>query len=690
VFQVRTGQQAFSVAAVVLMLAAVQATAATYTWTPTTAGTYSWDDATSQWTSGFPNAAGDIANLNINLAGDQANNLNRTITVGGISIGDTGSTYYGMTIAPGTAGSLVLDVTSGSAFISKSTAANTTTDVISVNIQLNDNLVVTNAATASSGVLTISGDISGSSYTITKGGAGVLSLNGSTTVGSLYADAGSVLSLGTLSVGNGLSSRLYVGTAYSISNTGTFDLNDAASLTANVGRLYIGVCADSAGGTGNGTLRLGNNTSITATNVVIGGSFPEANTGANNRGQVTVASGATVTIDTSLLIIASTKSEGGANTFTLLGSGATLNLGVNPGISTNRTALYIGRKLTGAPTGKTYSGDMNLSAGTGNLYLNQLVLAIDLGGTASGGNNIIGSLTLGSSASNVLNISGTNTPVKVGYTDSTTADGGTVNGTLSIDNLASGSEIAVTDGTTAIMLAQKAGNASAATGMLNLNGGMLTITTAGSGIKGGGGTARLNLKNCTLIAGASSTNWIQGLTTATFTNIVTINSGTNSLVIPQGFSGTGSLVKSGTGLLRLSGSNTYSGGTTVSNGALVVNGTITNAVNVASGAGFGGSGTVVGNVTLTNDSYGVFVHDDPLAITGNLILTNNVIHLNLSTGVTNGVYRLVDVLSGSISGQFSPMAVIDSGSAQGSPTIVSGINYVDLKLIPPGLVIMLF
>ncbi len=62
-----------------------------------------------------------------------------------------------------------------------------------------------------------------------------------------------------------------------------------------------------------------------------------------------------------------------------------------------------------------------------------------------------------------------------------------------------------------------------------------------------------------------------------------------------------SLVKSGAGIMALSGANTYSGPTTVSAGTLLVNGSIgTNTVTVAAGATLAGTGVINGVTTIQN------------------------------------------------------------------------------------------
>ncbi|WP_407519371.1 cadherin-like domain-containing protein [Methylobacterium oryzisoli] len=64
-------------------------------------------------------------------------------------------------------------------------------------------------------------------------------------------------------------------------------------------------------------------------------------------------------------------------------------------------------------------------------------------------------------------------------------------------------------------------------------------------------------------------------------------------------SGQGGLVKSGTGALTLSGTETYTGATAVQAGTLLVDGSLAaaSAVTVAAGARLGGSGTVAGSLT---------------------------------------------------------------------------------------------
>ena len=92
----------------------------------------------------------------------------------------------------------------------------------------------------------------------------------------------------------------------------------------------------------------------------------------------------------------------------------------------------------------------------------------------------------------------------------------------------------------------------------------------------------------------------------------------------SGHSGTVNIVKTGTGVWRLTGANEYKGTTVVSNGTLVVNGRHTGAgaVTVNAGAALGGKGTLTGAVTIRKG--GILQVGDTLATDKGLTLSGGL------------------------------------------------------------------
>jgi len=193
----------------------------------------------------------------------------------------------------------------------------------------------------------------------------------------------------------------------------------------------------------------------------------------------------------------------------------------------------------------------------------------------------------------------------------------------------------------------------------------------------------------------ASTNWFDGQRLVAFSSAAFVtfdNSGSNSPSINlvgslspflvtvtstqnYTFGGTGSLdgwmmslVKSGSGQLTVTTSNSFGRGTTVSNGTLLVNntagsGTGTGSVTVVSGASLGGNGTIggpvtvngtlmpgngVGTLTISNTlvvnsgavlQYALGTNSDLTAVSSNLTL-GGTLNITDAGGFTTTTYRL--------------------------------------------------
>jgi autotransporter-associated beta strand protein len=382
------------------------------------------------------------------------------------------------------------------------------------------------------------------------------------------------------------------------------DATGTTSFTSNGSEFYVGVNTGTA--TGIGRLNLGPSNSITATQVTIGGAQPDNNGPAGNTGTVTTPASSTTSFAASNFAVGTGK---GTGTFTL-GSAATVSIGSTGA----RTSMVVGR--WSEFNSHTVNGTANLSAGTASLYLSSLNVARITNTSGGTGSVCTGSMTLGTSTTNHLNVVGSGSVVTIASNTTTAGNGQSATGTLTINNLDAGSAVTSTNNATAILIASRAGSATYnATGTLNLNGGTLTITTSGSAIAGGGGPSTLEIGGgFTLKAGASSTTWIQNLTNARIkTGGVVFDSNGFDITVPQGFSATGTpaggLTKAGVGRLTLSGANTYTGTTSVNAGVLDIasSGSISNSSPLTLSGGtlrYNSASTYTGTFTPTSGTLG--------------------------------------------------------------------------------------
>jgi autotransporter-associated beta strand protein len=161
--------------------------------------------------------------------------------------------------------------------------------------------------------------------------------------------------------------------------------------------------------------------------------------------------------------------------------------------------------------------------------------------------------------------------------------------------------------------------------------------------------------------GGIISDWNSGAGTTTFTVNQSINT-TYSGVISNGATRVLALVKSGSGLLTLSATNTYTGATAISNGTLAVNGALSSsAVTVCTGAAFAagttgvvGRATLGGTLTFENSSALLVdvaaVAADAVEVTGNVVIGTGVEVRLSGDQEKSGSWELIKTTTGTVTG----------------------------------------
>ncbi len=239
------------------------------------------------------------------------------------------------------------------------------------------------------------------------------------------------------------------------------------------------------------------------------------------------------------------------------------------------------------------------------------------------------------------------------------------------------------------------------TGATNVNGGVLqaaaanVFSSASAFSIGSGATLDLNGFNQSIgsLSGAGAVTLGAAL--------LTVGSNNASTTFSGAISGTGGLTKTGTGLLNLTGANTYSGPTNVNAGTLAVNGSIAGSVTVNSGGTLGGTGsvgtlvasggtiapgnsigtlTVVGNFTQNGGIYQVEANptgqSDRINVAGTATLNGGTVQVLAQTGTRNASYTILNA-TGGVSGAYSG---VTSNFAFVRPALTYDANNVYLTL----------
>jgi autotransporter-associated beta strand protein len=200
--------------------------------------------------------------------------------------------------------------------------------------------------------------------------------------------------------------------------------------------------------------------------------------------------------------------------------------------------------------------------------------------------------------------------------------------------------------------------------------------------------------NDTVLAGNGLGNTLSGPMSLNGTCVIDVSS-TNMLTFANNLSGSGNLVKIGTGTntIGFGVSAGYAGSTTVSNGTFVVDGSLSSAVRVAPGAVLAGQGSVSGNVAVFGGtvSPGDIASSSQATFTvGNLTLSNATSIFELSTTPSAGNDLLAAgslTLFGTNTLQIAPLSFMSIGDTYTlvtytGPTLPSSATN-QLNILPP-------
>ena len=198
-------------------------------------------------------------------------------------------------------------------------------------------------------------------------------------------------------------------------------------------------------------------------------------------------------------------------------------------------------------------------------------------------------------------------------------------------------------------------------------------STSGNQTIGGlSGSANTRLSGSSKNTSGFTCTWTVGSANTDETFAGTI---TNWACAGNKYLGTVNIIKTGTGIWRLTGKNEHKGTTTVNEGTLIVNGTNsgTGSVTVNADATLAGKGTIAGNVTLKEGATLMIgddqANDQGLTFKGNLTLNEgSVLQLNEAMREApqykGTVYQVFTLSGGTVNGEFTEIIPATPGEDQ--------------------------
>ncbi|MEI8288408.1 MAG: autotransporter-associated beta strand repeat-containing protein [Verrucomicrobiota bacterium] len=510
---------------------------------------------------------------------------------------------------------------------------------------------------------------------ITVGGSQTLAFTGGVTVG--FDAPTNSFTMTTMSGGGTLvvtnaAQNVTIGVSAATTgaqgNSATLNLARLGSVTLGttlspLGELRIGY--GNGGGSSSATLTLSDtNNSITATTVQVGNSVQ------NNGTSGTLMMGAGTNILTADTINIGQGKVPGTVKFASQTAGSPGSLVIG-GLSGPAADIWIGYK-NGAGTSANPTSTLDLRGHNATVTANTLAIAVE-NGANSGGE--IGLLYFDGGV-----FTATNVIIAAKSGTSTSPAAGTLN--------LSGGTFTVFDGGS-FTLASQTGTG-AANGTLNLTGG--TLNSQVDILDGAG----INTSTVTLNGGTLNM-FGHNLGSATNINTLTFLSGTLANV---GEINAGSpLVKTGAGLLTLSGTNSYLGATTIttgelvgatggscSNSAVIVLAGATNGVQVLSTGGQWVCRSLTGHTnTYLDFNFGSVppsITTAPLQVLVTFTYTNPTIIVHTTAGITNGQYPLIQY--GARSGtRITNVTFIPALSTKSSYSLITNFvrSTIDLAIV---------